>query len=59
MITFIEHSRFTQIYLLSLVLPSWEVIGLNLIDSPITKEEYEFVILKTRKREEAKSKNEN
>jgi len=48
---FIEHNRFLQIYLLSLKLPSWDIIGLNLLGFPITKEEYEFVISKTRKQE--------
>jgi hypothetical protein len=48
-ISFLEHSRFMQIYLLSLKLPSWEVIGLNLLGSPITEEEYSFVITKTRR----------
>lgn len=46
---FIEHNRFLQIYLLSLKLPSWDIIGLNLMGFPITEEEYEFVISKTRK----------
>jgi len=46
---YIEHSRFLQIYLLSLKLPSWEVIGINLLGQPITEAEYQFVIEKTRK----------
>jgi hypothetical protein len=48
-ITFLEHNRFLQIYFLSLKLPSWEVIGINLMGEPITEQEYHFVMKKTRK----------
>lgn len=48
-INFIPYERFNQIYLLSLKLPSWEIIGLNLLGQTITEQEYSFVIEKTRK----------
>lgn len=47
-ITFLEHDRFIQIYELSLILPSWNIIGWKLLGEPITAEELEFVISKTR-----------
>jgi len=53
-INFLEHQRFLQIYLLSLKLPSWDVIGLNLMGQPISAAEYEFVIQNTRKQENKK-----
>ena len=48
-IIFIEHNRFVQIYLLSLNLSSFEVVGLNLLGQPISAAEYRFVISHTRK----------
>ena len=46
-IIFIEHNRFVQIYLLSLNLSSFEVVGLNLLGQPISAAEYRFVISHT------------
>jgi len=58
-IKYIQHTRFQQIYLLSLKLPSWEIIGLNLMGTPISKEEFLFVIKKTRKLNNEQTNNEN
>ena len=48
-INYLEHDRFEGIYLLSLILPSWSVIGWKLDGVAVTKEEFEFVLDKTRK----------
>jgi len=47
-ITFLEHYRFDLIYFLSLKLPSWEIIGSVVLGKPVTEEELNFVISKTR-----------
>ena len=47
-IFYISSERFDLIYQLSIDKPSWEVVGILIEGTPISPEEFEFVIKKTR-----------
>ena len=46
-ILYLAPARFDLIYMLSLKLPSWKIIGSNILENKVTPEEYEFVLNNT------------